>query len=118
MWQGATQTERKIHLANWEMICKPKKIGGLGIIELSAFNQALLVKWQWQWQSAEQRLWKGLFQTLHCTDNTNGVDNSYLFIAHLKEITQFCQCFFLRVQGRGDTVRFWDQDWGDRKSVV
>lgn len=31
---------------------------------------------------------------------------------HLKNSTKFSQCFFLRMPKQGNTVRFWEQDWG------
>lgn len=110
LWQGADPNEGKIHLANWTMICKPKKLGGLGVIELALFNQALLEKWQWQQQ--ETKLWTALFRTLYCATDIHGVDKSYLFQAHLKNSAKFCQCFFLSLPKQGNTVRFWEQDWG------
>jgi spermidine/putrescine-binding protein len=32
-------------LASWDMVCKPKKRGGLGIINLKIQNQGLLLKY-------------------------------------------------------------------------
>lgn len=31
-------------LASWDMVCKPKKNGGLGVINLKIQNKALLMK--------------------------------------------------------------------------
>lgn len=33
---------RKLNLANWQMVCKPKRMGGLCIMDLRMFNKALL----------------------------------------------------------------------------
>lgn len=44
LWHGAQQ-QCKIHLANWDMVTLPKKMGGLGIIGIRNFNRALLAKW-------------------------------------------------------------------------
>lgn len=48
--------ERGIRLANWELVCKPRKIGGLGIIDITVFNDALLAKWYWYWNKPESKL--------------------------------------------------------------
>lgn len=45
-----------LNMANWEMVCKPKEYGDLGVIDLEAFNKALLMKWCWYWQKSEQRM--------------------------------------------------------------
>lgn len=111
LWQGVTQGQRKIHQAEWSLICRPKRLGGLGILEIENFNFALMAKWYWQWCSSEPRLWKGLFQTLYCAQNNLGVFQSYLFKGHLKQIPNFCWSFMESKQGRGDTIQMWDQNW-------
>lgn len=55
LWHGVNLDKKKIHLAKWDLVCKPKKMGGLGIIDLTVFNQALLAKWYWQWLSPEKK---------------------------------------------------------------
>ena len=78
-WKGGVQNERKIHLANWPMLCKPKKMGGMGILDLKIFNKAILSKWYWQWQAKEEKMWKRLFLSIYCTQGTHGVHQSYFF---------------------------------------
>lgn len=46
-WHG-TSPQKKIHLVDWESICKPKEEGGLGIRPLRKMNQALPGKWLWR----------------------------------------------------------------------
>lgn len=41
-------TKRKYHLIKWEIICKSKKKGGLGIKNLRKMNINLLCKWWWK----------------------------------------------------------------------
>jgi hypothetical protein len=36
--------EPKQSLAAWDMVCKPKKYGGLGIVDFQKQNMALLLK--------------------------------------------------------------------------
>jgi hypothetical protein len=36
---------------NWKRVQRPKELGGLGILDLNKFNQALRVRWRWfQWK--------------------------------------------------------------------
>ena len=44
LW-GLGSEGRKIYWASWEKVCKPRELGGLGIIDLNTFNVALLGKW-------------------------------------------------------------------------
>ena len=43
-WWGHETGDKKLHLINWDKICKPKRWGGLGIKKFSLMNQALLEK--------------------------------------------------------------------------
>ncbi|MBW4964619.1 hypothetical protein, partial [Sulfitobacter sp. CW3] len=43
-WQN-DELKRKYRLAKWDIICKPKDQGGLGIENLEVKNRCLLSKW-------------------------------------------------------------------------
>ena len=43
LWNGIGG-EPKIHLVNWAKVCRPLRVGGLGIRRLGTFNSALLGK--------------------------------------------------------------------------
>lgn len=47
LWQG-TEDRFRYHMAKWEMVCRPKDQGGLGIINTRLMNDCLLVKWIWK----------------------------------------------------------------------
>lgn len=50
--------KRKITWVRWEVVCKPREEGGLGIKNLDWFNLALLGKWRWTVLKEENGLWK------------------------------------------------------------
>lgn len=47
-WWGHELEVRKVHLLNWDEICKPKSKGGLGLKKFSLTNQALVAKQFWR----------------------------------------------------------------------
>ena len=49
---------RKIHLANWQLVCMKKEFGGLGIPNIRDLNTCLLGSWVKRFMQAEDRLWK------------------------------------------------------------
>lgn len=44
---GEDENQRKIHPIAWEVICRDKEIGGLGVKTLHLMNKALLAKLAW-----------------------------------------------------------------------
>jgi hypothetical protein len=44
LWTGADINAKKPPKVAWDMVCLPKDQGGLGIIQLEAHNEALLIK--------------------------------------------------------------------------
>jgi hypothetical protein len=44
LWGGINE-KFKFYLANWSKICSLKQTGGLGVRNLTKFNQVLLGKW-------------------------------------------------------------------------
>jgi hypothetical protein len=43
-WQGSSD-KHKYRLAKWDILCRPKDQGGLGILDLQLQNKCLLAKW-------------------------------------------------------------------------
>lgn len=112
LWGGTSLEERKIHLVNWELVCQPKKLGGLGVLDLKIFNEALLAKWYWQWISPRQQLWKSFIQIIW--DNHPLLPEQAFFKQNLKLLTDFIECFTQRIPGNGTTIAFWEHNWGLR----
>ena len=95
------------------MVCTPKEIGGLGIIDLRTFNEALLAKWCWYWVKPETRLWKSFFISAFELERQTYVPNCKLFNQTLKSAQQACERFMIRVVGDGARIKFWDNNWGN-----
>lgn len=45
---GSSAERRKIHLINWDVVCRLKERGGLGVRKSEAMNKALLAKLAWR----------------------------------------------------------------------
>lgn len=41
---GGNEQGRKIHIINWEQLCKPTKLGGMGLKKAGLMNMAFLAK--------------------------------------------------------------------------
>lgn len=45
---------------NWAKVCCPKKLGGLGILDLEKFARALKLRWLWMEWTAPEKHWVGM----------------------------------------------------------
>ncbi|CAN1730820.1 Putative ribonuclease H protein At1g65750 [Linum perenne] len=54
---GSTDGARKIHNINWETVCKPKRLGGLGLRNARDLNKAFLMKIVWGLLTTPSDLW-------------------------------------------------------------
>jgi hypothetical protein len=69
-WEGNSE-KKKYYLVKWDLICKPRQKGGLGIKNFKLFNHCLLCKWWWKLETKDglwQRLVKakyGINKSLH-----------------------------------------------------
>lgn len=61
--------EKNYHLVKWEVICKSKKQGGLGIKDLKRMNLSLLCKWWWKLER-EEGLWQQIISYKYMRDKT------------------------------------------------
>lgn len=59
-WQGGGQ-KRKYHLVKWELICKSKNKGGLGVKDIRKMNISLLCKWWWKLDK-ESGIWQDIIR--------------------------------------------------------
>lgn len=55
-WNGK-DVERKLSMVAWNVVCKPKSQGGLGIRSFELINKTLLAKLGWALAIGEERLW-------------------------------------------------------------
>ncbi|CAN1127155.1 Putative ribonuclease H protein At1g65750 [Linum perenne] len=54
---GSSNGVRKIHNVNWDSVCKPKKMGGLGLRSARELNKAFLMKVAWNIITRPEELW-------------------------------------------------------------
>ncbi|XP_058759850.1 uncharacterized protein LOC131633146 [Vicia villosa] len=56
LWSGNV-SKRSIHWVSWEIACKPKDKGGLGIRDVREVNRAILLKWKWRILTEKDTIW-------------------------------------------------------------
>ncbi|KHN15540.1 Putative ribonuclease H protein, partial [Glycine soja] len=119
LW-GGDREHKKILWVKWEDICLPKAEGGLGIKEISKFNEALLGKWIWALASDQQQLWARIINSKYggWKEFQFGRDKrgfSYWWrdlrkLYHQADHSIFHQNMAWKI-GCGDRINFWTDRW-------
>lgn len=60
-WVGS-EKRHKVHLCQWDLVCRPKGKGGLGFKKSHNMNQALLAKVGWRLLQKDTSLWAKIFE--------------------------------------------------------
>ena len=100
LWKSNTEESKGICLVNWRTVCRPKSLGGLGVMDLERFSRALRLRWLWYEWKDKQRPWIGT--SVPCDSIDSGL---------------FDACTSITI-GKGDTAKFWTSIWLDGEAPV
>ena len=105
--------DKKPHLVRWEIVCKEKRSGGLGVKNLFWLNKALLSKWCWRFATEKGTLWNEVIRGKYgereggwCTLDTRGGYGLGLW----KAISTCWPCVSSNLSfeiGNGQRIKFW-----------
>ena len=116
LWRKDKHKQRVNSLAAWDMVCKPKKKGGLGIVNLQVQNKALLLKQLDKFYNNADLPWVKLVRNSYYHNSVPHVVTMsgsfwwrgvYRFVDEWRAITR-CEV------GSGYSILFWDDLWKDR----
>jgi exonuclease III len=119
-WQS-DEHKRKYRLTKWNIICRPKDQGGLGIEVLELKNKCLLSKWLFQLLN-EEGVWQELLRNKYLSQKTLAeVQAKPTDSAFWKGLMRVKDDFFARgsfIIGNGESVRFWEDIWIGNASLA
>jgi len=113
LWRGPDINKKGGNLASWNMVCKPKDKGGLGILNLRLQNDALLLKHLHSFYNKRDLPWVSLIWDKYYhrrIPHASREIGSFWWKDVLRLSTLFrgiARCTL----GRGDTILFWDDLW-------
>jgi hypothetical protein len=105
--------EPKQSLAAWSMVCRPKKCGGLGIVDFQKQNAALLIKFLDKFYYKVDIPWVHLIWYEYYLDTVphwEKLKGSFWWRDVFKQVDNYRGVTSINI-GRGDTALFWSGSW-------
>jgi hypothetical protein len=123
LW-GCKGGSTKISWVKWDIVCKPKNLGGLGVRDIRAVNISLLAKWRWRLLEEDDALWKMVLISKYGANVTDSVSieadcRPWFSSSWWKDICSigvnldsnwFSEGVVKRI-GSGDRTKFWRHIW-------
>jgi len=116
-WQ-CDEHKKKYRLAKWSILCKPRCMGRLGILDLEVQNQCLLSKWLFKLFN-EDGLWQEIIKKKYIKDKClsqigkrPGVSHFWSGLMEVKDL--LLQHGRFRVND-GHQTRFWEDVWVEQQ---
>jgi hypothetical protein len=116
LWRKSEINAKNKPLVAWKKCTKPKKKGGLGIINLRSQNNALLIKHLDKFYNRKDKPWVRLIWNAHCPNgevpHASKNKGSFWWRDVMKLVDLFRGIASCRI-GDGSTVLFWLDVWND-----
>ncbi|CAN1163243.1 LINE-1 retrotransposable element ORF2 protein [Linum perenne] len=119
---GSTNDKRKTHLISWDVVCRPKSEGGLGLKKEKELNEAFMMKLGWLILKAPEKLWVNILTSKYLKNSDQGMQlrrktgGSNLWRGIRKTWTTMAAACQHSIRD-GSSTLFWHHRWldsGDR----
>ena len=120
-WQG-DELKRKYRLTKWDIVCRAKDQGGLGIENLEVKNRCLLSKWLWKLSFKTEAMWAQILRSKYLqTKSLSQVTVRPTDSPFWKGLMKVKQSLFNRTKfiiGNGASTRFWEDTWLEEEPLA
>jgi hypothetical protein len=127
LWAGLSKLTKTCWV-KWDVICKPKKEGGLGVRDLRLVNISLLAIWKWKLLIRDDDLWKDVVVARYGTDvlgkkNLGELDITrvgsmwWRDICTLDKDSRWFTNVIAKKIGNGNSTSFWNEVWIGNQSL-
>lgn len=121
-WWGSKQGRRKPAWVSWDVMTRPKNLGGLDFRDLEIFNIALLCRQAWRVlqepESLSARILKGVYlAATSVLEAELGSNPSQIWRAIIDGRDILCQGIIKRI-GNGLSTNIWNDNWIPRSGLM
>ncbi|GLT75551.1 hypothetical protein SLA2020_472680 [Shorea laevis] len=112
LW-GFVDSQRKIHLVDWNTICKPKAHGGLGFHSIHDANIVAISKLNWRIHTKKENIWREVLVKKYNINDFHYTPPSSTSLV-LKNISKGTPLFISGIKWvpqNGSLVHFWFDHW-------
>lgn len=118
LWGRSNSQSRGISLCNWELVCLPKKWGGLGISDLYLRNISLLLRWWWKGYNEPLSMWTLMITKISWQGNfalgpALWSKQGSFFWGDLISIKHLFTWSTTWIIGDGRRISYWYDAWGE-----
>jgi len=113
LWRGNTDMKRGGNLMAWETVQKPKRQGGLGIVNLRLQNDAFLLKHLHKFYNQANIPWVKLVRFKYYQDKVPHATREIgsFWWKDVMRLNNIYRSMFHCIVGNGSTVCFWEDRW-------
>ncbi|CAL1403368.1 unnamed protein product [Linum trigynum] len=120
---GSTEQGRKVHLIDWETICRPKEEGGLGLRDSTRTNEAYMLKIAWRMLTKPNDLWARVLRGKYGKQTEEGwtfrskerLSNLWRGVMRVAHLIEGATAWNVR---NGKVARFWSDRWLDDEVIL
>ncbi|KAJ9536716.1 hypothetical protein OSB04_un000101 [Centaurea solstitialis] len=114
LWAHGNSSRGKVKVS-WEVVCKPKLAGGLGLKRLPMWNRALLVSHIWDILRKKKSVWVTWIHLHRLSGSTfwtvQPTNNSSWIWRKLLDLREQVRPFFFSSLGNGLSTNAWEDKW-------
>ncbi|KAF7843689.1 reverse transcriptase [Senna tora] len=110
---GHSIHQKKIHHISWKKICKPKKLGGLGLRSSESINHCYMAKLKWNVLKGKKNLSTKILTTKYGKHLSKNKHNSSFIRKSMNKDNNILKNGTIWRIGNGKTINLWHDNWLD-----